>query len=319
MTVDLSASLAKLAQRALEIRVPRVARGLAVNCLGALALAIGLVAAPPAEAKVTLVFGAYTSEKPLTMVRKLRPSLNVIAARLGYLLGEEVEIKMEVTKTYVEGIALLTSGRADFMRLGPVSYVGAKQTNPELKLLAVEKRNGKKENTGVICVNTASSIADISELSGGSIAFGNSRSTLGRYVAQQLLMNEGIYARDLSHYEYLDRHDRVGQAVGSGLYDAGALSKSTFKKLVAKGVPIRELAAYSSSTKAWAAREGMDTRIYEALQKTLLDLDDHGALAALKIDGFLGATDSDFQAVREAIKVNPQFFTDKSTASTTGQ
>jgi phosphonate transport system substrate-binding protein len=283
-----------------------------------LALAFGLIAATSAEAKVTLVFGAYTSEKPLTMVRQLRPSLNVIAARLAYLLGEKVEIKLEVTKTYVEGIALLTSGRADFMRLGPASYVGAMQTNPDLQLLAVENKKGNKEHSGVICVNSANNIADVSQLRGGSVAFGNSRSTLGRYFAQQLLMGEGIYARDLSQYDYLDRHDRVGQAVGSGLYDAGALSKSTFKKLVAKGVPIRALATFSSITKAWAAREGFDTRVYEALRTTLLDLDDPAALKALRIDGFLEAADADFQAVRDAIKVNPQFFTDKSTASTNG-
>lgn len=318
MKVDLSTGHANLVQRALGRLVPRAALGSTIKSLGALALAFGLFAVP-AEAKVTLVFGAYTSEKPLTMVRKLRPSLNVIAARLGYFLGEDVEIKMEVTKTYVEGIALLTSGRADFMRLGPASYVGAKQTNPALQLLAVENRKGKKENTGVIAVNSASSIANISDLRGGSIAFGNSRSTLGRYVAQQLLMNEGIYARDLSHYEYLERHDRVGQAVGSGLYDAGALSMSTFKKLVAKGVPIRELATYTSITKAWAARKGIDRRIFEALQKTLLNLDDPAAIAALKIDGFLEAADSEFQPVRAAININPQFFAVDSTASRTKQ
>ena len=48
-------------------------------------------------------------------------------------------------------------------------------------------------------------------------------------------MQRGVFARTLSRYEYLGRHDKVGQAVASGQYDAGALSKSTFKKLVRKG------------------------------------------------------------------------------------
>ena len=47
---------------------------------------------------------------------------------------------MEVAKTYVEGVALLTSGRADFMRLGPASYVSAKQRKNGLELLAVEMK-----------------------------------------------------------------------------------------------------------------------------------------------------------------------------------
>ncbi len=319
MKIDLLISLANTHRQAFGHCVSRAARGPAAKSLGALALTFGLLAAPVAEAKVTLVFGAYTSEKPLAMVRQLRPSLNEIAKRMTVVLGEEVEIKMEVTKTYVEGIALLTSGRADFMRLGPASYVGAKQTNSALQLLAVENKHGKKQHSGVICVNSDSDISNISQLRGRSVAFGNSRSTLGRYFAQQLLMGEGIYARDLSRYDYLERHDRVGQAVGSGQYDAGALSKSTFKKLVAKGVPIRELATYTSITRSWVARAGIDSRIYEAMRTAVLNVQDPKALKSLRIDGFLETADSEFEPVRGAIKVNPQFFAADSTASRNSQ
>lgn len=315
MQTDLRTSLGDAPHQAFGPCGSRAPRGSAAKSLGALALTIGLLAAPVAEAEVSLVFGAYTSEKPLTMVRQLRPSLNEIAEKMGDILGEEVKIKMEVAKTYVEGIALLTSGRADFMRLGPASYVGAKQTNPALQLLAVENKKGSKENSGVICVKSDSSITNITQLHGRSFAFGNSRSTLGRYFAQQLLMREGIYARDLSQYDYLDRHDRVGQAVGAGEYDAGALSQSTFKKLVAKGVQIRAVGSYTSITKAWAAREGIGQRVFVALRQTLLLLDDPKALKALRFDGFYMAQDSEFQAVRDAINENPKFFSAKSTAA----
>lgn len=319
MKKDLLARWADAYRQACGRGCSRAASGLAAKSLAAMALSFGLLAAPVAEAKVTLVFGAYTSEKPLAMVRQLRPSLNEIARLMSATLGEEVQIKMEVTKTYVEGIALLTSGRADFMRLGPASYVGAMDTNPDLQLLAVENKRGSKEHSGVICVSSDSDIATIDQLNGRSIAFGNSRSTLGRYFAQQLLMTEGIYARDLSRYEYLDRHDRVGQAVGSGQYEAGALSKSTFKKLVAKGVPIRELATYKSITRAWVARSEINSRIYQALRSALVNMENPIALKPLRIDGFLEAADTEFQPVRAAIKANPQFFAADSTASRTTQ
>lgn len=301
-----------------KARVSRLSRrrlGTLAMSMGALALGAGLLAAPPAQAKVTLVFGAYTSEKPLAMVRQLRPSLNEISKRMSRVIGEEVEIKMEVAKSYAEGIALLTSGRADFMRLGPASYVTALQHNPNLLLLGVENKKGKKQNTGVICVRADGPIYNVSQLRGRSVAFGNSRSTLGRYFAQQLLMDEGLFARDLSRYEYLGRHDRVGQAVGSGQFDAGALSQSTFKKLVKKGVKIRQIATYQSITKAWAAREGIDQRVFAALRETLLNLDDPKALKALRFDGFFSADDSEFKEVRDAIEQNPKFFAAKSTAS----
>ncbi len=302
-----------------QFHAPRLSVKMAAKTVGALALALGLLSAPAAHAKVTLVFGAYTSEKPLTMVRQLRPSLNAIAKSMSTILGEVVEIKMEVTKSYVEGIALLTSGRADFMRLGPASYATASEYHPGLRLLAVENKHGKKEHSGVICVREDSAINDVSQLRGRSVAFGNSRSTLGRYFAQQLLMDYGLYARDLARYEYLGRHDSVARAVGAGQYDAGALSKSTFKKLVEKGVPIRALTTYTSITRSWVARDGIDTRTYDALRTALLGIKDPKALAALRIDGFLETADSDFQRVRDAIKSNPQFFTTKSTASRNDQ
>ena len=273
-------------------RVSRRAVGTAATFMTVFALTTGLAGLPAAEAKQTLVFGAYTSEKPLAMVRQLRPSLNAIADRMSDILGEEVEIKMEVAKSYVEGVALLTSGRADFMRLGPASYVSAKQRKNGLELLAVENKKGKKLHAGVICVKADSPIYEISQLRGRSVAFGNSRSTLGRYVAQQTLMQRGVYARSLSRYEYLGRHDKVGRAVASGQYDAGALSESTFKKLIKKGVAIREIAKFKSMTRAWVAKAGMKPRVMKALRQTLLTLDDRKALKALRFDGFLMAQDS---------------------------
>ena len=63
-------------------RVSRRAIGTAATFMTLFALTTGLAGLPAAEAKETLVFGAYTSEKPLAMVRQLRPSLNAIADTL---------------------------------------------------------------------------------------------------------------------------------------------------------------------------------------------------------------------------------------------
>ncbi len=40
-----------------------------------------------ADAKVSLVYGVYTSDKPSTMVRQFRPSLDLIAKAAGEILG----------------------------------------------------------------------------------------------------------------------------------------------------------------------------------------------------------------------------------------
>ncbi len=262
----------------------------------------------PAHAKITLVFGTYSPDKPSAMVAQIRPSLDEIARHMGTILGEPVEIKMEVVKAYEDGVDLIVSGQVDFTRLGPASYVAAKQANPGLDILAMEKKRGSKTFSGVICVRADSDITGLEQLKGRSFAFGNQRSTLGRYFAQLTLLRAGVLARDLDRYEYLGRHDRVGRAVGSGLFDAGALEETTFHKLVAKGVPIRAIATYTNSTRPWLARAGLQARIARALRKALFGLSNPAALQALRFDGFLAGNDSDYEATRKAIHENPRFF-----------
>ncbi len=272
-------------------------------------LLAGLTLWPTAVlAKVTLVFGTYSADKPTAMVAQLRPSLDRIAYRLSQVLGEEVEINMNIVRSYEAGAELIVSGSVDFMRLGPASYVKVKARNPGITILAMEKKNGKKKFNGVIAVRTDSDITEVSQLRGRSFAFGSARSTLGRYFAQLYLMRRGIRATDLSNYAYLGRHDKVGRAVGAGQYDAGALEGTTFAKLVAKGVPIRAIATFENSTRPWVARAGMDERILMGLREALSRLDNDEALSALRFEGFLPGDDAEYEPTREAIRENPGFF-----------
>lgn len=275
-----------------------------------LAALFTLAAAPwsPVQADVSLVFGTYSPDKPSAMVEQLRPSLDAIAASAGELLGEPVQIRMQVVRTYEEGVALIASGEADFMRLGPASYVTAKDAAPNISILAVERSGAGKMFNGVICVREDSDITEVGQLKGRSFAFGSQESTLGRYFSQLFLMRAGVLARDLSRYEYLGRHDKVGAAVGSGLFDAGALEETTFKKLLKEGVPIRAVATFPNVTRPWVAREGLEPRLVDTLRRTLLGLDDPLALEALRFEGFLEGSDADYEPTREAMALNPKFF-----------
>jgi len=259
-------------------------------------------------AKVSLVFGTYSPDKPTAMVAQLRPSLDRIAYHLSQVLSEDVEITMNVVRSYEAGADLIISGAVDFMRLGPASYVKVKEQNPGITILAMEKKNGKKRFNGVIAVRTDSDITEVSQLRGRSFAFGSASSTLGRYFSQLYLMRHSIHAKDLSNYEYLGRHDKVGRAVGSGLYDAGALEETTFAKLVAKGVALRAIATFENSTRPWVARAGMDERIVAAFREALSRLDNDEALQALRFEGFLPGDDAEYEPTRQAIRENPRFF-----------
>jgi len=257
---------------------------------------------------VELSFGVYTSNKPTAMVRKFRPMLNALEKRLAAELDEPVKVRIQVAKDYSQGIEHLASGKVDFSRFGPASYVEAKETNPDLGILAMERENGEKIFYGIICVAKDSPIQSVEDLRDKSFAFGSEKSTIGRYLSQLYLREHGIFAKNLSRYDYLGRHDKVGRAVGAGDYHAGALNESTFKKLTAKGIPIREVARFPNVTKPWIARAGLPERLYKALQTVLLEMDDPDALAALKKDGFVPGNDHDFDQIRVAIDGNLAFF-----------
>lgn len=253
-------------------------------------------------------FGVYTSDKPTTVVQQFRPILNVLETQMSKNIGKSVDIEIKVYNTYEKGIESLVKGEVDFSRLGPVSYIEAKLANSELSILAVENEAGTKVFYGIICVAQDSPIQNVRDIQGKSFAFGNELSTIGRFLSQQYLVENGIKAKDLGGYEYLGRHDKVGAAVGLGEFDAGALKESSFNKLLKNGTPIRELARFPNATKPWVASSDLPEEIQTQLRQALLAMDDPTALEALGKDGFLEGSDEDYQIIREAIENNDAFF-----------
>lgn len=263
-----------------------------------------------------LTFGLYTTDKPSTLVKAYRPILTVIEQDLSATLGEPVNIKLQIAKSYQEGIDALVSGNVDFSQLGPASYIEAKNLNTELQILALDSKDGSKTFQGVISVLADSPIKEIADLSGASFAFGNEGSTIGRYLSQAYLVQHGVTASKLNRFDYLGRHDRVGHAVAQGTYDAGALKEGTFKKLVKKGLPLRALARFPNVNKPWVASSAMEQSLVDALKQVMFNLDAPKAFKALGRKQFVPGGDEDFRKIRNAINNNSRFFRSSSTVET---
>ncbi|WP_162932978.1 PhnD/SsuA/transferrin family substrate-binding protein [Roseovarius sp. EL26] len=266
-----------------------------------------LVTALPARAEITLIFGTYTADKPTTTVRKYKPFLNYLEREMTTILGEQVTIKMKIASDYETGIDQLVNGEVDFARFGPASYVTAYQRNNGIDIVAMEAKKGKKRFKGIVAVHADNEMQNLSELSQHSFAFGNELSTIGRYLAQSHLIQAGITSHELSSYDYLGRHDRVGMAVGTGKYTAGALKESTFKKLVEKGVPIRALFEFDNVTKPWISAADLDPDVMIAMRQVMLGAADQAALKSVSKGGFLAGTDTDYDLIRDAIQHSYMF------------
>jgi phosphonate transport system substrate-binding protein len=251
--------------------------------------------------RLDLTFGVYTSDKATTMYRMFTPVLEHLQEGLEERLHRSVDTELRIYKTYDEALDAFVAGNVDFVRFGPASYVLARARNPKIQLLAMELKGGKKSFKGMIVVRQNSPIRQLSDLRSRSFAFGDRNSTIGRYLAQDKLLGARIRAQDLSYHAYLGRHDRVFRAVQYGDYDAGSVKENTYKKLNKKK-QLRVLVTFDNVTKPWIARSGLDPRVTAALRSALLGANDKRALASLKVDGFVRATDEDFSPIRGSMK-----------------
>lgn len=265
----------------------------------------GPLATAATESTKPLVFGVYAYIRSTEVHRKMAPLQQALEGSLA-AAGLPHRVELRIFPSYAEGIQALVQGEVDLVRFGPVSYVLAKERNPGIQLLAMESKDGTKHFDGVISVPADSPVRSVQDLRGKRIAFGDRRSTTGRYLAQAALVKAGIKAKDLAGYAYLGRHDKVAFAVGAGNYDAGASNENTFHRYASeKG--LRAVLRFRSVTKPWVARAGLDPKVFDALRQGLLELREPEALYNIQRSGFLPADDRDYDEVRQAMSLAAEF------------
>jgi phosphonate transport system substrate-binding protein len=273
-----------------------------------LAAAACLPALQPARADegvTTLRLATYSSERPSAELAKMEPIRAAIERGLN-AGGNRFRVEMRIFNTYGEAVDAAVSGTADFSRLGPASYVLAKARQPGLPLLARESIGRSGQLNGYIFVADQSPIREIKDLRGRRFAFGEEQSTTGRYLAQAALVDAGIHARDLAEYKYLGRHDKVAFAVGAESFDAGAANEITLRKY-REDKRLRPILFLSGPAHAWVGRRDLPRDRQEALRQALLSLQP-AELERIGRDAILTAEDSDFDAVRSAMKKSERFF-----------
>ena len=255
-----------------------------------------------------LSFGVYQSDKATIMYQKLRPVLEHLQQDMGKELARPVYISLIIFKTYAEANTALVDGSVDFVRFGPASYAIAKASNEKIQLVVMEHKKGKKQFKGLVVVQADSPIKTLADIKGQRFAFGDQNSTIGRYLIQAELIKAGIFAKDLKSYAYLKRHDRVFKAVKLGDYDAGSIKEGTFHRYN-KNNDLKVIHTFNNVTKPWIARADLAPKTVAAIRQSLLTLRDEKILAALKVSGFLAASDEEYKFVREEMRKASEFTT----------
>jgi phosphonate transport system substrate-binding protein len=222
------------------------------------------------------------------------------------LHGFELSVEIEPFAVYKELLAALAEGRVDVARLEAGSYLTARQGQPGISVLAVERPGRGGPRQGMIVTAAGSPVEALPALRGKSFAFGDEHASLGRHLPQAALLAAGLHASDLRHSEYLRRSDKIAAAVRLGEFDAGVLEAGAFRRLNADG-GLRVLAPLVDAPRPWVARVGLARDVAAALGDALLGLDDARALQVLDARGFDRPDENTYEHVRAAMAATALF------------
>lgn len=204
---------------------------------------------------------------------------------------------------------ILGKGEVQFMAMGSVEYIHTKEKYGAIPVVRGLNSQGKAEYQAAIITKPDSSIKKIGDIRGKSFAFGSDSSTQGHLIPRTMLLKVGISINDLKESTYTGAHDKVGEAVISGKYDAGGLQDTLAKDLEKKGL-VRIVAMsdnYPSS--GVAANASVDPKVIEAVKKALLEFDPLGKDKEELYhwdrtempNGFIKATGSDYDSIKDAM------------------
>lgn len=250
-----------------------------------------------------LRFVTYATERPTEELRKMEPFQRHVEAALN-AKGFNVSIELRIFSTYGEAQDAIHSGNFDFARIGPSSFILAREKKAPVRLLVVESHQGDTTFEGAIVVRTDSSLKTLADVKGKRVAFGEPTSTTGRYLAQAAMVQAGLRVADLAGFEYLGRHDKVVLSVVAGAFDAGASNERTIEKYADRG--LRKLKTFVTPTQPWVVNSKLEPRLAEAMRLALLHIGSE-ALKYIDRDGFLPPNEADFEHLRKAMRLAEQF------------
>src|ERR1043166_1244717 len=285
-----------------------------------IAIAIGLVCAVftvacgrNANGTKTLRVGFVPAEDAQQVMQNAQPLVDILRQELGR------EIKPFVPTDYTGIVEALRVHKLDVAFLAPASYVLAKN-EADIKVILKSERKGIPFYYAAIITRADSGIKNLEDLRGKSFAFGDTLSTTGHVFPRKMLKERGIDpTRDLKQILYSGGHDATVLAVLNGKVDAGATYANSpdsmdtaWMRYLKDPEDVQKIYAIAFSEPIPAdnlvINGNLDQNIAAKVEQIFLQLssDPKGKKMLrdlYQIDGFVPATDKDYDSVRQAFAI----------------
>jgi len=230
-----------------------------------------------------------------------------------------MEVQPFVATDYTGVVEALRAGKLDVAFLAPASYVLAKN-EADVRVILKSERKGIPYYYAAIITRADSGIEKLEDLRGKTFAFGDSLSTTGNVFPRKMFKEKGIDpVRDFKQILFSGGHDATVLAVLNRKVDAGATyanspdSKDTaWMRYLKNPDEIKQIRAIAFSEPIPAdnlvVSKTLDEETAKKIEQVFVNLsrDPQGKkmLRELyQIDGFVPASDQDYNSVREAFAV----------------
>jgi phosphonate transport system substrate-binding protein len=257
--------------------------------------------------------GFVPSEDAQQVIQNAQPIVEVLQKGLG------MEVQPFVATDYTGVIEALRVNKLDVAFLTPASYVLAKN-EAKVRVVLKSERKGSPYYYAAIITRADSGIERLEDLRGKTFAFGDPLSTSANVFPRKMLKERGIDpVRDFKQILYSGGHDATVLAVLNGKVDAGATyanspdsNDTAWMRYLKNPDDVKKIRAIAFSEPIPAdnlvINANLEAEIAKKVELTFLELSrDANGKKTLRdlyqIDGFVPASDNDYDSVRQAFAI----------------
>jgi phosphonate transport system substrate-binding protein len=287
--------------------------GLGRHLLRLILLLILVACGKPSSSSKVLRVGFVPSEDAQQVIQNAQPIVEILQKQLG------MEVQPFVATDYTGVVEALRANKLDVAFLTPASYVLAK-SEANVRVVLKSERQGSPYYYAAIITRADSGIKSLEDLRGKTFAFGDPLSTSANIFPRKMFHEHGIDpVRDFKQILYSGGHDATVLAVLNGKVDAGATyanspdnQDTAWARYLKTPENIKKIRAIAFSEPIPAdnlvLNGNLDERIAKTVEETFLNLsrDPQGKKMLrdlYQIDGFVPATDKDYDSVRQAFAI----------------
>lgn len=261
----------------------------------------------------TLRVGFVPSENVQQVAQNAQPIVEILEKKLA------LEVQPFVATDYTGVVEALRANKLDIAFLSPASYVLAKN-EANIQVILKSHRKGSAFYYAAIITQADSGIKNLRDLRNKTFAFTDPLSTTGHVIPRKMFKENGIDpVKDFKNVIFSGGHDATVLAVLNRKVDAGATFANftdgkdaawmQYLKDPKEQKKIRAI-AYSEPIPAdnLVVNANLDPALVKKIEEVFLQLSQDSSGQKMlrdlyQIDGFVSASDKDYDSVREAFGV----------------